>query len=109
MDERLSRLESKYLKPVSLTPNRIDQYLHHKEETLTPGDVWMMMPPEIVMEFTSNTGRLKEKKVKKFMRSLENLMDDYEPHDLIKMSADCINKDGSVDKTKLQAILDEEE
>lgn len=110
MSEFLSKMSSRYkgaVEPVS--PNRIQHFLEdHGESGMTASDLWLLMPDEVVAKFTSNTDRPKEKKIKKFMRSLDELMEEYKPNDLLKISVECIRKDGSIDAMALKHLIDED-
>jgi len=110
MSEFLSKMSSRYKGaegPVS--PNRIQHFLEdHGESQMNAQDIWLLMPDEVLSKLTSNTGRPKEKKIKKFMRSVEELLEEYKPNDILKISVGCIRKDGSIDAMTLKHLIDDD-
>lgn len=107
MVETIRELKSKLNGSDHVTPARIQRYLERSDDELSANDVWLLMPPEITAKFVSNSGNLKEKKIKKFLRSLDALLVDHTPMDLLKMDEDCVRKDGSVNEVLLDKILKE--
>jgi hypothetical protein len=106
MTEFLSAYNRRF-KTSQVTPNRIQQHLERGDDDLTANDVWLMMPSEIVSLFYSNTKRPKDKNIKKFIKSLDILLEDYKPMDLLKIDVDCVNRNGSINEDNLRKILTE--
>lgn len=89
------------------TPNQILHILGRPEAgRLTPEEFFQTLPPEVQDEFLSRKGNPKQDKIKKFYRSLQDLFDEYDPTDLLKMDVSCIKKDGSILRERLDEILE---
>lgn len=107
MTELLSRLQSSIIeKAKNPSPKQIQEQIDiNKKTVVTPEEIWNELLPEIESEFISNSGQLKEKKIRKFMRNIELLLGSYSAIDLIKMDVGCIRKDGGIDEENFKRIL----
>lgn len=78
-------------------------------EKMSAEDLFNLMPPEIEELFLSNKGNPKDKKAKRFRRSLGDLMEieNVSPMDLLKISRECIKKNGSIDEKAFFELLEE--
>jgi hypothetical protein len=95
MERRNAEILAKYQSTIP-TPEQINKHIHGDVE-YTAHDVWLSLDYTVMMEFVSNTGNLKEKKIGKFLKSVDTLMDSLYPFkDLIKLSAECIEHDGRI-------------
>lgn len=90
----------------SVNPNRVASYISQNQKFReTSDDVLAALPPSLMLEFISNTGRLKKKKMGRFLRSIDSLLGEFTLMDLIKMSPECIRNDGSISVGELKDIL----
>lgn len=88
----------------------VESFLAHPERNHVPAKVlYEEMPPEIKEIFTSGKGNLKEKQYKKFLRSLDVLLEEFTETQLLMMSDTCIDKDGSINLEGLKAIWADED
>lgn len=93
-------------KPV--TPKQIRDRMDDPDE-MSAQDLFNLMPPEIKARFVSGKGNPKEKDLKKFIKSLDLLMDDYTVGELLQMSEECIDREGGIYEEELKKILADEE
>jgi hypothetical protein len=110
MKEIIDKVDSKIIPEQDIiTPNRINHFITHPEQNHISGEaLWDEMPPEIKGVFISGKGNLKkDKKYRRFILSLEELLDAYKPIDIMKMDEDCIRKDGTIDKSALDDLLED--
>lgn len=107
MHESLSRLYRQVAGEVKTpTPNQILHILGRPEAgRLTPEEFFQTLPPEIQEEFLSRKGNAKVEKLRKFHKNLADLLEEYNPSNLLKMDVSCIKKDGSVIRERLDEIL----
>lgn len=91
----------------SVTPNQLHNYMTRRSFENVTEEIWEQLHESVTEKFFSNKGNLKPDKRKRFMRSLDTLLEEYAPHDLIKMDETCIRKDGSIDISKFRQVLAE--
>ena len=108
MSEFLSKMHSRYKSATETpSPKQIQEFItDHGESHMTSSDLWLLMPQEVISNFTSNKGRLKQDKVRKFLKSVDILLDTYKPNDILKINTDCIKKDGKIDEAKFKYFLE---
>lgn len=108
MQENLERLYQQVAGEIKTpTPNRVLHILGRPEAgRLTADEFFQTLPPEIQEEFLSRKGNPKQEKLKKFYKNLEDLFEEYSPTDIIRMDVDCIKKDGSIIRERLDEILE---
>lgn len=106
MVEILDRLATRYglTESVPVTPVRIREHLARSNE-LSAETLYSRMPAAIQAEFVSRKGNPKEKKLKRFLRRLNDLMDEYTPEQLLQIKPDCIVSDGRIKKKTLNRYL----
>jgi hypothetical protein len=88
-----------------VTPNQLQNYMTRRSFEKVTDEIWEQLDESVTEKFFSNKGNLKPDKRKRFIRSLDLLLEEYPPHDLVKMDETCIKKDGSVDIEKFKQIL----
>ena len=94
----------------SIPRSTVQSFLAHPERNHVPAKVlYEEMPPEVKDMFTSGKGNLKEKKYRKFLRSLDVLLEEFTEQELLMISDSCIDKDGSINLEGLKAIWKDED
>ena len=106
MVEILDKLAARYglTESVPVTPVRLHEHLA-RANRLSAEALYSRMPPAIQTEFVSRKGNPKEKKLRRFLRRLNDLMDEYTPEQLLQIKTDCIVNDGRIKKKTLNRYL----
>ena len=103
----LNRMWSRYSNERgNLTPRQISDAIDLTARAKVE-DVWAGLDRSIVEVFLSNNLRLKKDKLSKFLRKLEDLTDEFELVDLVKMTPECVRNDGGIDLNEFRKVLDE--
>lgn len=106
MAEILDKLAVRYglTQSTPVTPVRIQEYLA-RADRVSAEDLYSQLPPNIRVEFLSRKGNPKDKKLRRFIRGLDNLLGEYTPEQLLQIKPDCIENNGRIKKKTLNRYL----
>ena len=92
--------------PQKATPSSILRISSEASQEFVVQGILDNLDSTISDEFLSTHNNIRGKKLNKFERSLETLLDKgFSQSDLIKIDNSCIKKDGSIDETKFRDLL----